>query len=54
MTYGLPFSFLKHDWKLYQACTLQQAHEKLYSVDIALKNSNSEYMLENFLLHFFA
>ena len=41
MTYGLPFSFLKHDWKLYQFENLQQAHKQMYDIDIALKTGGS-------------
>ncbi len=54
MTYGLPFSFLKHDWRLYQSATLQKAHEKLYTVDIALKNGSCSSSLDVFLAQFFA
>jgi hypothetical protein len=54
MTYGLPFSFLKHDWKLYKPENLQQAHELLYDVDIALKTGGSFYCLDGFLAKFFA
>lgn len=53
MTYGLPFSFLKHDWKLYSAESLNKAHEQLYDVDIALKTGASSYGLDNFLMQFF-
>ncbi len=54
MTYGLPFSFLKHDWKLYQPATLQQAHEQIYSVDVALKNGGNTFMLDGFLAKYLA
>ena len=54
MTYGLPFSFLKYDWKLYQTSTLQQAHEQLYQIDIALKNGGNSFMLDGFLAKYLA
>ncbi len=54
MTYGLPFSFLKHDWRLYQPATLKQAHEELYTVDVALKNGGSSFMLDGFIAKYFA
>jgi hypothetical protein len=54
MTYGLPFSFLKTDWKLYQKESLLCAHEKLYEVDVALKTGGSTYLLDSFVTQFFA
>lgn len=54
MTYGLPFSFLKHDWRLYQSSQLQQAHQQLYEVDIALKTGGTVYRFDLFFAKFFA
>ena len=54
MTYGLPFSFLKHDWRLYQAAQLQQAHQQLYEVDVALKTGGTVYRFDLFFAKFFA
>lgn len=54
LTYGLPFSFLKHDWKLYQPSFLQQAHEQIYTVDISLKSGGNVHCLDLFLAKFFA
>lgn len=54
MTYGLPFSFLKHDWKLYQCDFLQQGYEQLYDVDMALKSGGSTYCLDGFLAKWLA
>lgn len=54
MTYGLPFSFLKHDWRLYQTEQLQRAHQHLYEVDIALKTGGSVHCLDLFFAKFFA
>lgn len=54
MTYGLPFSFLKHDWKFYKLQNLQQAHKQIYDVDIALKTGGSNTMLDAFLVKYLA
>ena len=40
-TYGLPFSFLKFDWKKHSLEHLQKSHQKIYQVDFALKNGAS-------------
>lgn len=53
MIYGLPFSFIKNDWKLYKPCMMQSAHDKIYQVDIALKTGASLLQLDQFLLQFF-
>jgi len=53
ITYGLPFSFLKQDWKLYQAITLQQAHQKIYEVDLLLKSGGNPSRLDLFIIQFF-
>lgn len=54
ITYGLPFSFLKHDWRLYTIKSLSQAHEQLYDVDIALKTGGNAYVLDGFLAKWMA
>ena len=54
MTYGLPFSFLNYDWKLYQCPSLQQAYAQLYDVDIALKTGGSACQLDGFLAKWLA
>lgn len=53
LQFGLPFSFLKHDWKLYGAHELQYAHQKMYEIDLALKSSGSPYQLDAFFVSFF-
>jgi hypothetical protein len=53
LTYGLPFSFLKNDWRWHKPAQLQQAHAQLYEVDLALKSGASSYALDNFLMQFF-
>jgi len=53
ITFGLPFSFLKHDWKLHQKAALQQAHQKIYEVDLLLKSGGSASRLDLFLAQFF-
>lgn len=53
ITYGLPFSFLKQDWKLYQLSTLQTAHQKIYEIDILLKSGGTAFRLDLFFIQFF-
>lgn len=53
LLFGLPFSFLKHDWKLYQSRELQYAHQKIYEIDLSLKRSGSLYQLDSFFALFF-
>lgn len=53
LTFGLPFSFLKHDWKMYSGKELQAAHEKMYEIDLSLKRSGSLYQLDTFCMSFF-
>jgi len=53
LTFGLPFSFLKNDWKLYRGRELQQAHQKIYKIDLSLKRSGSSYQLDSFCMSFF-
>lgn len=52
LTFGLPFSFLKHDWKMYSCEELQSAHEKIYAIDLSLKRSGSLYQLDAFCMSF--
>lgn len=54
LTFGLPFSFLKQDWKLYSTFELEAAHQKMYEIDIALKSGGSSYRLDSFFALFFA
>lgn len=53
ITFGLPFSFLKQDWKLHRKDVLQQAHQKIYTVDLLLKSGGSTNRLDLFLVQFF-
>lgn len=53
ITFGLPFSFLKHDWKMYSGSELQVAHQKMYEIDLSLKRSGSSYQLDTFCMAFF-
>jgi hypothetical protein len=53
MTFGLPFSFMKLDWKHHKKESLQQAHQKIYEVDLAVKSSNSAMELDLFCMQFF-
>lgn len=52
IAFGLPFSFLKQDWKRYTASELAGAHEKIYDLDLALKNGASQYCLDLFCISF--
>ncbi len=53
MTFGLPFSFMKLDWKHHKKESLQQAHQKIYEVDLAVKSSSSSMELDLFCMQFF-
>lgn len=53
ITFGLPFSFLKVDWKLHQKANLQEAHQKIYEVDLLLKSGGNTNRLDLFLVQFF-
>ncbi|MBP9765438.1 hypothetical protein KBD08_03825 [Candidatus Babeliales bacterium] len=53
MSYGLAFSFLKNDWKLYKPATLLTAHQHMYEVDLALKSGSYPTRLDLFLVQFF-
>lgn len=52
IVFGLPFSFLKHDWKMYQISELQAAHQKIYEIDLSLKRGGSAYQLDAFCMMF--
>lgn len=54
LSFGLPFSFMKQDWKLYTTFELQAAHQKMYEIDLALKSGGSQYRLDAFFALFFA
>lgn len=53
ITFGLSFSFLKYDWKLFSKTELQRAHQKIYEIDLSLKRSGSIYQLDTFFMSFF-
>lgn len=53
LTFGVPFSFLKHDWKMYSHKELQAAHQKIYEIDLSLKRNGSAYQLDTFCMSFF-
>jgi hypothetical protein len=53
MTFGLPFAFMKNDWKLHKKSSLQIAHQKIYEVDLAIKSGASEKQLDLFCMQFF-
>ena len=53
LTFGLPFSFLKQDWKMYKCDELQKAHQRIYEIDLSLKSGGSKYQLDVFLMAFF-
>lgn len=53
LSFGLPFSFLKHDFKMYTADELLQAHKEVYQLDLSLKNSGAGCLLDAFFIKFF-
>ena len=53
LLFGLSFSFLKHDWKVYDSKELALAHQKIYNIDLSLKQGGSVYQLDAFLASFF-
>ena len=53
MTFGLPFSFMKLDWKHHKKESLQRAHQKIYEVDISIKSGGNGMELDLFCMHFF-
>lgn len=44
--FRLPFTFLNNDWQRHSLQSLSKAHDALYSLDHALKNSGGAYALE--------
>lgn len=52
MSFRLPFSFLKKDWHTIVPRDLQQAHERIYAIDHALKNGGDPGMLDLFYAQF--
>jgi hypothetical protein len=53
MTFGLPFSFMKFDWKHHKKEALQIAHQRIYQVDLAFKSGGSGMELDLFCMQFF-
>ncbi|MBI2345199.1 hypothetical protein HYV10_03995 [Candidatus Dependentiae bacterium] len=53
MTFGLPFSFIKNDWRLHKKSSLLLAHQKIYEIDLAIKSGAGERQLDLFLMRFF-
>ena len=53
ISFGLPFSFLKHDFKMHSQGELMKVHQKLYEIDLSLKNSGSAAQLDALFLSFF-
>lgn len=54
LLFGLPFSFIKHDWQLYHIRELQAAHQKLYTIDLSLKRGGNIHQLDSFCMLFFS
>lgn len=54
IAYKLPFSFIQYDWKKSSIKELQYAHQYIYDIDFALKNSGSESSLDLFYAKFFS
>ena len=44
--FRLPFTFLNSDWQRHSLRSLSEAHDELYGLDFALKNSGGAYGLE--------
>jgi hypothetical protein len=53
MTYGLPFSFTKTDWRTISQAELIAAHQAIYTADFALKNGGGHVALDLFFSSFF-
>lgn len=53
MSYGLPFSFTKTDWRTMNHKELVAAHQAIYVADFALKNSGGQAALDLFFSSFF-
>lgn len=52
-SFGLPFSFLKQTYKIYQLHELQGFHQAMYTIDIALKNGGNSYEIDQLYIKFF-
>lgn len=53
VSFGLPFSFLKQTYRMYQPCELQGFHQAMYQIDIALKNGGNSYEIDKLYIKFF-
>ena len=53
MTYGLPFSFTKSEWRSIQQHELIAAHESIYAIDFASKNGAGYGAFDLFFSSFF-
>jgi len=51
-TYGLPFSFLRTDWKRHDLALLQQCHQKIYQIDMILKSGGNSRSMFTAVLSF--
>lgn len=52
-SFGLPFSFMKQSYKLYQPYELHRAHQAMYAIDTALKHGAHPYIIDQWYVHFF-
>lgn len=50
--YRLPFTFIKHDWKVYSRHELSIAHDFLYRIDYTLKNGGLDEAIDLFYCRF--
>lgn len=53
ISYKLPFSFIKKDWKKSTFNEITAAHNALYVLDYSLKNGGSESFIDLFFINFF-
>lgn len=53
VSFGLPFSFLKQTYKMYQLHELQGFHQGMYTIDIVLKNGGNSYEIDQIYIDFF-
>ena len=53
MTFGLPFSFLKQDWKYYSLSDMQKNYTKIYALDGAIKSGKQSVSLDSVLISMF-
>ena len=53
ISYRLPFSFMQRDWRKSSLEELQHAHQKLYEIDVALKNSAGTGAFDLFFSNYF-